>query len=83
MKVDRLGGSYQVLHICVTLLSTNTCFNNFIIYRDKSLSHREVLWSDIVRYSQRWEDTPCIHIEDFNAIRYLAERSGGFTSWES
>jgi hypothetical protein len=39
VKVDRLGDSNQVLRVCVTLLSTNTCFNVSIVYGDNSSSH--------------------------------------------
>jgi hypothetical protein len=28
------------------------------VYGDNISSHQEALWSDIVRYSHRWEDTP-------------------------
>jgi hypothetical protein len=43
--------SYQVIHVYVTILGTNICFNASIIYGDNSGSLREALWSDIVSQS--------------------------------
>jgi hypothetical protein len=48
VKVDHLGGSDHVLHVRVTLLGTNTCFNISIVYGENISSHQEALWSDIV-----------------------------------
>jgi len=83
VKVDHLGGSDHVLHVRVTLLGTNTCFNVSIIYRDNISSHQEALLYDIVRYSHRWEDTPWFLMGNFNAIWFLVEKRGGAMSWES
>jgi hypothetical protein len=51
VKVDVFGMSDQVIHVSVTILATNICFNALIIYGDNNASLRETLWSDIVSRS--------------------------------
>ena len=58
VKVDVLGMLDQAIHVCVTILGTNICFNASIIYRDNNTSLHEALWSDIVSQSGGWESTP-------------------------
>jgi hypothetical protein len=43
--------SDQAIHVSVTILATNTCFNTSIIYGENNASLREALWSDIVSRS--------------------------------
>jgi hypothetical protein len=51
VEVDVLGMFDQAIHVCVTMLGTNTCFNTCIVYWDNSSSKHEALWSDIVSRS--------------------------------
>ena len=41
----------HAIHVCVTILGTNTYFNTCIVYRDISSSKHEALWFDIVSRS--------------------------------
>jgi hypothetical protein len=68
VKVDALSMSDQAIHVCVTILGTDICFNASIIYKDNSASLREAFWFDIVSWSDGWESTPWILMSDFNAI---------------
>ena len=83
VKVDVFGMSDQAIHVSVTILATNTCFNTSVIYEDNNASLREALWSDIVSRSDGWESTPWILMlmGDFNAIRNQSDKLGGSTTW--
>jgi len=81
VKVDVLGMSDQAIHVSVTILATNICFNTSIIYGDNNASLREALWSDIVSHSDGWESTPWILMGDCNAIRNPSDRLGRSTTW--
>jgi hypothetical protein len=81
VKVDVLGMSDQDIHVSVTILATNICFNTSIIYGDNNASLREALWSDIVSHSDGWESTPWILMGDCNAIRNPSDRLGRSTTW--
>jgi exonuclease III len=80
VKVDVLGMSDQAIHVSVTILATNICFNTSIIYGDNNASLREALWSDIVSRNDGWESTPWILMGDFNVIRNQSDRLGGSTT---
>jgi exonuclease III len=83
VKVDVFGMSNQAIHVSVTILATNMCFNTSIIYGDNNASLREALLSDIVSCSDGWESTPWILMGDFNAIRNQSDKLGGATTWAS
>jgi hypothetical protein len=81
VKVDVFRMLDQAIHVSITILATNICFNTSIIYGDNNASLREALWSNIVSHSDGWESTPRIHIGDFNAICNQSSKSGGSTTW--
>jgi hypothetical protein len=80
-SVDLVGCSDQIIHVCVIMLDTNTCFNASIIYRDNTPSKKEAWWTDIVRCSDSWESTPWILICDFNVICSIYEKRGSTILW--
>jgi hypothetical protein len=60
MKVDVLGMSDQAIHVSVTILATNICFNTSIIYGDNICHYNYDFFFGKLTYVLKEEDTNII-----------------------